>query len=234
MAHPAHTARLESLAQFARYLGPSQPRHFPESEEVPETQLHLDLRTLLYLQLTEYLGERYTVGSNQFVYYDASNPKRCLAPDVYIKCTPRGEPVRSWKIWERGAPDVAVEIISDSDSILSDWDVKLSQYHTLGIRELLRLDLVTDTAPRLRVWNRVDGGLQERDIEGETAPSLVLNLTWTIAAAQHLPAALRIAQPEDPTALVPTAEEARKIEAEARKIAEARVAELEALLKSRG
>jgi Uma2 family endonuclease len=241
---------------------------FPESAEVPESQLHLDLRTLLYWLLQQYLGETHTVGSDQFVYWDASNPARCLAPDVYVKCTPAQERVRSWKVWERGAPDVAVEIISDSDSLPADWSAKLSQYQALGVVELVRVDLLTAEGPRLRVWNRVDGVLSERVVEGDTAASLVLPLNWTLAPALLLPAplglplAIRITEPEEPFRLIPTPDERAAAEAQrataeaqrataeaqrataeaqrataetaARQAAEARVAELEALLKKRG
>lgn len=59
---------------------------FPVEEQVPETELHLELRVLLYHLLKDYLGASATVGSDQFIYYDASNPAQVLAPDVYV-CT---------------------------------------------------------------------------------------------------------------------------------------------------
>jgi Uma2 family endonuclease len=233
-------ASFAALVSRSRYLERPQPLVFPVSEKVPETQLHLDLRTLLYLLLSDYLGETHSVGSDQFVYWDASDPKRCLAPDVYVKCSPSTEPVRAWKVWERGAPDVAVEIISDSDSSVKDWAHKLSQYQALGVNELVRLDLLTREQPELRIWNRVDGVLTERVVEGTTAPSLLLNLYWTLApvplpfGSHRMPIALRIAEASDPSKLVPTAREARQAETLARQAAEARIAELEALLKQRG
>lgn len=240
MRQPSDSTALAASAQRARYLEPSKPVIFPESAEVPETQLHLDLRTLLYLLLSDYLGESHTVGSEQFVYWDASDPQRCLAPDVYVKSVPRGAPVGTWKVWERGTLDVAVEIVSESDSTPADWREKFARYRALGVRELVRLDLLTG-GPRLRVWNRVDEALRERELNDDTVASLVLPLTWTVAPVEGTSAALRIAYPTEPLTLVPTAHEARKVEAEARrveaearKVAEARVAELEALLKSRG
>lgn len=243
MSQPSEFTVRAAWAPRARYLEPSKPLVFPESADVPETQLHLDLRTLLYQLLSDYLGETHTVGSDQFVYWDASNPRRCIAPDVYVKCVPRSEPVRTWKVWERGAPDVAVEVTSDSDSKPGDWLEKFAFYQALGVRELVRLDLLTPHTPRLRVWNRVDEVLQERAVDNDVAPSLVLPLVWTVGPAHQMPEALRIAyatEPTGPLTLIPTiyearkAEaEARKAEAEARKAAEARVAELEALLAQR-
>jgi Uma2 family endonuclease len=223
----------------AKYVAPTRTLHFPASADVPETQLHLDLRTLLYQLLSSHLGEAYTIGSDQFVYLDASNPKRCIAPDVYVKCTPRGEPIQTWKVWERGAPDVAIEVVSDSDSKPGRWEDKLSTYQALGVKELVLVDLRTD-APKLRVWNRVGEALNERLLEGPSAESLVLGIHWVFAPAGSLRRSLRIATDIDPLTLVPTeAERARteaeraKTEAERARAAEARVEELEALLRAK-
>jgi len=101
-------AALSTCAQRPRYLEPFVPVIFPEEAELPETQLHLDLRTLLYHLLSDYLGLEATVGSEQFVYFDASDPKQVVAPDVLVRLDPRGDKIRSWKTWERGAPEVAV------------------------------------------------------------------------------------------------------------------------------
>jgi Uma2 family endonuclease len=226
-----------------RYLEQRAPIVFPESEQVPETQLHFDLRTLLYQLLQDVLGEGATVGSDQFVYYDAEDPSVCLAPDVYAAQTPAREKVRSWKVWERGAPEVAVEIVSDSDAPDLPWAVKLSRYRRLGVRELVRFDPLhsgslhggpSHGGPSLRIWDRVDGALVEREVQGESAASLVLNVHWVIAPAEGLPLALRVATAG---VLAPTRQEARKaaeqarLESEqARVLAEARVRELEALL----
>ena len=49
------------------------PLHFPEEAEVPEHKRHLELRTLLYLVLGT-LAREHTVGSDQFVYWDLTNP----------------------------------------------------------------------------------------------------------------------------------------------------------------
>lgn len=255
MAHPVEpgSAALSDARLRPRYLERPVPLVFPESADVPESQLHLDLRTLLYLLLSDYLGETHTVGSDQFVYWDASDPKRCIAPDVYVQCSPPGERVRVWKVWERGAPDVAVEIVSESDAPAAEWSSKLCSYQSLGVSEVVRLDLLTDAAPSLRVWNRVDGVLSERVVDNQVAPSLVLDLDWVLApvplagSPRPLALALRIAKPGSPESLIPTPFEARQAEAlarqaetaradaeaGARKAAEARIAELEALLKSR-
>lgn len=65
---------------------------FPESLEVPETQLHLLCRTILYQLLSDELGERATVCSDQFVYLDAEDPSQVLAR----MCVCAGEPRSLW------------------------------------------------------------------------------------------------------------------------------------------
>lgn len=229
---------LDPAVDRPKYIERIEPLHFPESAEVPETQLHLELRTLLYQLLSEYLGERVTVGSDQFVYLDASNPQRCIAPDVFAKTTPRGEPIRSWKVWERGAPDLAVEIISESDATESRWEEKLAIYHALGVKELVRVDIESGGAP-LRVWNRTQEVLAERAVgeEGGVASgvaSLVFPLFWVIAPAGAFQRTLRIATELEPLVLVPTAAEGRAAERQAKEAAETRVRELEQLLRSKG
>ncbi len=238
-SHPTSPA-----SERPRYLEQRAPILFPESAEVPETQLHLNLRTLLYLLLQDALGEGVTVCSDQFVYFDAEDPSRCLAPDAFVKRVAPTELVRTWKVWERGAPEVAVEIVSDADAGELPWDRKLSRYRHLGVTELVRFDPADEERP-LRIWDRVQGALVEREVPGTYERSLVLPIEWVVAPAEGLPRALRVQR--DGT-LVPTAREAERLlraaseaerlekerEREAREAAEARVQQLEAELRRRG
>ncbi len=212
-----------------RYIEPLAPVLFPEEAELPETQLHLELRTLLYQLLSDHLGLDCTVGSDQFVYFDAANPKQSVAPDVYVRLQPRGELIRSWKTWERGAPEVAVEIVSDSDSSDSEWLRKLNAYRSLGVQELVRFEPDAAASLRLRIWDRVDDALMERVVSSSSAPSSVLGLYWIVAPAEDHPLALRIA--DENQTIVLTRTEARLAETEARLAeTEARLAEAKARL----
>jgi Uma2 family endonuclease len=218
-----------SLSERPRYVEPHVPVVFPEAADVPETQLHLELRTILYLLLSDHLGPAVTVGSDQFVYFDADNPNQCLAPDVYVRLAPRGAPIRSWKTWERGAPEIAVEIISDDDRAPEVWSAKLQRYRQMGVVELVRFDPESVSGAKLQLWNRVDGALVEREVHGSRAPSLVQDMEWVVAPADGFELALRIATGEESRRLALTRAEARQAEAEARQAeAEARQAEAEA------
>jgi Uma2 family endonuclease len=131
----------------------SKPLVFPSEERpeehVSETKRHLEARTTLYLLLKDALpGD--AIGSDQFVYPDASNPRKCLSPDVFVKLGAQSQraPLAgareasfdNWKIWERGAPDVAVEIVSASDRSDAEWAVKFERYPASGIGEVVRFD----------------------------------------------------------------------------------------------
>src|SRR5262245_55685629 len=114
----ARTSEQDSPGHFTgsqRYVRPPRPIHFPASEEMPETNRHLELRTALYQLLKRELAPRATIGSDQFVYYDPTTAKKKLAPDAFVKLDVAHSTFRVWKTWLRGAPDVAVEVVSDSD-----------------------------------------------------------------------------------------------------------------------
>lgn len=191
---------------------------------MPETQLHFELRILLYQLLCDHLGLQATIGSDQFVYYDAADPARCVAPDIYVQLRPSAEKIRSWKTWERGAPDVAVEIVSASEATQVVWAEKLRRYQSIGVRELVRFEPeALSNVPALRVWDRVQGALLERDVAAAACTSSVLDLRWMVAPADDHAMALRITTTRDGDVLVPT-------RIEARQAAENRVRELEAEL----
>jgi Uma2 family endonuclease len=222
-------AKDSGFGERPRYIEPVTPVLFPDSAEMPETQLHLELRTILYQLLSDHLGLDITVGSDQFVYFDAADPKQCLAPDVYVRIAPRGAPIRSWKVWERGAPEIAIEIVSDDDRPAGEWAAKLQRYQRLGVAELLRFDPEGSDQGRLRIWDRVEGALVEREAQSSHARSLILDLHWVIASADGFDVALRVGVGEQGDWHVLTRAEARQAEAQARQAeAQARQAEAQA------
>lgn len=226
-----------------RYLRAPVPVHFPEHEQVPETKWHLELRTLLYQFLTLAFAERAHIGCDQFVYFDAANPRVCLSPDAFVRFGAPDELFGSWKVWERGAPHAAVEVISDFDGRDKNWDAKLASYRQLGVDELVRFD--PDAAvDKLRIWDRVDGDLLERALGASTAPvpSNVLPGYWLVVFDPRLGPTLRLSRDEQGRDLYLTPAEAeararqaeaqaRRAEAQAREAAEARVKDLEEQLR---
>ena len=212
-----------------RYRRATTPLSFPERQLMPEGKTHLTLRTFPYQLLRFALGPSHSVGSEQFVYWNAADPRRCLAPDAFVKLHVPDAQFGTWKTWERGAPDLAVEIVSPSEGDGIDWEEKLARYFECGVQELVRFDPEAPAGERLRVWDRVDGDLVERTVEDSRTPCLTLDLEWVIGQVDVEPVGLRLADAAGALVL-----DAREAETKAREAAEARVRELEAVLASRG
>ena len=76
---------------------------FLEEAEVPEGTAHLIVCTFLYGLLKFALGPEHSVGSDQFVYWNASNPRRKLSPDVFVRLGVQQAMFGSWKTWASSA-----------------------------------------------------------------------------------------------------------------------------------
>jgi hypothetical protein len=187
---------------------------------VPETKRHLKLRTLLFTIAERELASEASIGSDQFVYYDAADPRKCVAPDLFVRLARPDTPFPIWKTWEHGAPELCVEVVSDSDAPDLAWEHKLARYHALGASEVVRFDPDASPSEQLRIWDRVDGDLVERFIDAPATPCRTLGLFWLVVPALGFPAALRLAHDPEGRRLLPTAEEAeagaRKAESAAR------------------
>jgi Uma2 family endonuclease len=179
-------------AHTLRHLRAPVPLHFPESAEMPESMAHLLVRTFLFQLLRHALGPSHSVGSEQFVYWAPTNPRRCLAPDVFVKLGVGSSLFGTWKSWLHGAPDLAVDIVSPSDGEGLEWDEKLARYGELGVAELVRFDPEAAEGGRLRVWDRMEEDLVEREVLGDTTPCLVLGWTWVVSGVAGVPVGLRL------------------------------------------
>jgi Uma2 family endonuclease len=216
-----------------RYLREPQPLHFPVEERWPETGRHLLARTALFLMVREELKERAMVGSEQFIYWDPTDPKKRCAPDLFVRLGPRHKPVDSWKVWERGAPDLVVEITNASDTVDGPWESKLERFRSLGAREIVRCD-PEDREQPIRIWDSVDGDAVERDpADPVFYRSDVLGMYLFVREDPEIGPMLRLARDPEGRDLLPTHLGARQSEVEARQHAERRIAELEAELAKR-
>jgi Uma2 family endonuclease len=215
-----------------RYVRAPRPIHFPVELQVPESKRHLEQRTLLYAFLKHAFGREHSIGCDQFVYWDPTDPRACLAPDAFVRLGEPDSQFKSWKVWERGAPEVAVEVQSDSDEG-ETWETKLRKYPKLGVRELVAFDPERSV---LRVWDFVENDLVERQLSSKSTESRVLPGFWVV-----LDGTLRLSRDASGQHLFPTPAEAeaqaRKAEAEMRKAEaealQARIRELEAELARR-
>jgi Uma2 family endonuclease len=214
-----------------RYRRPPEPVYFPASEEVPETKYHLERRSALYQSLKREVAASATIGSDQFVYWDPTTSRKRLAPDAFVRLGAPDQPFRTWKTWERGAPDLGVEIVSDSDEAEPDWNQKLERYRAAGIGEVVRFEPENGEHP-IRVWDAIDGDLVERAPDDPDLHACeALGLWWTVVEHPTLGPMLRLARDREGRTLVATPDEesvqAREAEAKARE-AEAKAREAEA------
>ena len=67
------------------HLTKPRPLVFPTDATVPESTEQLDLRTAPYLVLRRVFAAKAWIGSDQFVYFDASDPTRVVAPEVFLR-----------------------------------------------------------------------------------------------------------------------------------------------------
>jgi Uma2 family endonuclease len=226
------------------YVRPPEPIEFPafESPEEPvsETKRHLENRTALYLVLKKFFAATCSIGSDQFVYHDPTDARRCLSPDAFVKLDVADRPFSVWKTWERGAPELGVEIISASDQRDEDWADKLARYRAAGVREIVRFDAEDRERP-IRIWDHLSGDVVER-APGD--PDLrfchALGLWWVVLDDPTYGPMLRLARDREGRDPLPTPEERSALaeqtlrdETEARRRAEGEIERLkEALAKA--
>ncbi|MFO0674309.1 MAG: Uma2 family endonuclease [Polyangiaceae bacterium] len=232
------------------YVRPVQPLFFPEQEpnceRLGQHPRHYDLCRFLYEILAEAVSDAHGVACDMFVYWVPTNPRQCRAPDAALKLgltQRRLVEHPSWKTWELGAPDLAVEILSLSDT-RERWtlDEKRDAYRDMGVREFIVFDLDAPVGQRIRAWDHIDGDFVERVVSEERTPCLTLSLAlgrsfdWVVAPIHEHAAGLRLLD-RDADTLVPTDREIadreralRAVQTARAESAEARVAELEAAL----
>jgi hypothetical protein len=230
-----HMPSKSSLAERHRYKQVLPPLRFPEEETVTESDAHLEQRLLLRDSLKLELASAATVGSKQFVYWNARDPGTRLAPDVFVKLGHLVRDLCTWKTWEHGGvPELAVEITSPSDAPKRPWAEKFERYSELGVRELVRFSPEPPPAERLQIWDRVDENLLEREVGERAEWSEILGLWWVIVPHPELGPSLRLARdPAGADLLLTPLERAlrgQEDERRAREAAEQRVQELEAEL----
>ena len=185
---------------------------------------HLHLCDVLYKLVRAVCVPEHTVGADQFVYFDAANPKRCLAPDAFVTLGVPDHDFDSYLVWEEGTPTLAFEVLSPSDTP-ERWtfEEKLRRYRALGVRELVTFHVDAQPGERLRVWDRLEHDLVERVVVDDRTPCLTLGLTLLVGPAlvapdTEYPITLRVARDAEGGDLFLTTEERVRAERAAREL----------------
>jgi hypothetical protein len=166
----------------------------PEDERVPEGKRHLLLRTFLFEVLKRTFGAEHTIGCDQFVFWNARDPRRRCAPDAFVKLGRPDDVFPSWKTWERGTPELAVEIEGEASGIKLVWKERFERFYEMGVREVVRFDPDAPAGARIAVWDRIDDDLVERVVDDDVTPCLTLGLWWVVRQVDRIPAGLRLAR----------------------------------------
>ncbi|HEX6273121.1 MAG TPA: Uma2 family endonuclease [Polyangiaceae bacterium] len=195
----------------------------------------------LWLSVRRAYPEGCLTSSDQFLYFDPTDPKKCLAPDFAVRVGAKAELLKSWKTWEKGAPHAACEIVSDWDRSTTRLKETLERYRRAGVLELVRLDPENRARP-IRIWDAFSGDLVERDLDHPEALRCdALGLYWSVQQDPTLGLTLRLSLTNGGGDILPTPEEAERAAKEAafadreaaladREAALARIAELESAL----
>ncbi len=154
---------------------------YPESDGKPmaETDLHRNLMFDIIKMLTHYFQNRNEVyvSGNLLIYYEEGNPKKSVAPDVFVVFGVSEKPRRTFLTWEEGeTPDFVLEVASASTH-QNDIGHKKDLYASvLKVEEYYIYDPYSEINPYFLCYRFVEGTYQEIEFVDERLPSHVLGL----------------------------------------------------------
>ena len=118
---------------------------YPGSDGQPmaETPVHRDVMIDAIQILTRHFAERSDVyvSGNMLMYYEEGNPRKSVAPDVFVVVgASRDEDRDTYLLWrEPKAPDFVLEVTSKSTR-RNDLITKRALYESLGVAEYFMFD----------------------------------------------------------------------------------------------
>ena len=211
------------------------PIHYPSSDGLPTAENDAQRSAITYGigALAHHFRGRpdVYVSGDLLIYYREGDPRTSIAPDVFVVFGVEDRQRQNYKLWEEGqAPAFVLEVASPS-TWRDDLGRKRSVYARLGVREYWQFDPSGDHLPaRLQGERLARAGHYVRQLV-VTESDGTLTLRSETLGLELRAAPGREMRFRDPA----TGDELRSHdeEAEARLAAEARVAELEALLRNR-
>jgi hypothetical protein len=222
VAHPPSLPDVASLRHLRGVRPLAFPVSEPEEERVPEGKLHVLLKLFLFQLLRDCFADRHSIGCDQFLFWNAREPGRRCAPDGFVKLDRPDDVFLSWKTWERGTPELVIELEGEYSGKKLVWSERFDRFAEIGTREIVRFDYDGEPGSRLRVWDRIEDDLVERVVERESTPCLALGLWWVVREVEMGKLGLRLAHDEGGVDLLLSRREAdaKRIEADERRIAE--------------
>ena len=224
------------------------PIHYPSSDGKPMAENDAQREAIMYGigALARHFRDRRDVyvSGDLLIYYEEGNPRVSIAPDVFVAFGVEDRPRPNYKLWEeRRAPAFVLEVASPS-TWRDDLGRKRSVYARLGVREYWQYDPDGEHLPaRLQGERLTRSGYVRQPVETFADGTLTLRSETLGLELRAAPGReMRFRDPATGHDLRSHHEEAEgrleavaacREEAAARRVAEARVAELEALLRDR-
>ena len=117
---------------------------YPESDGKPmaETDIHRQLLSDLVFTLENFFRAQpdVYVSGNLLIYYVEGNPKKRIAPDIFVARGVKKRQRRIYKLWEEGvAPQVMIQLTS-RQTWREDLQEKWRLYEQLGVEEYFIFD----------------------------------------------------------------------------------------------
>ena len=116
---------------------------YPESDGKPivETDFHVGTILHLYAALKAFFSRQndVVVIADMMFYFEESNPRKVIAPDVMVVRGVDNYSRRTFKLWEEKVPDVVFEI-SSRGTWKEDLQKKYLLYQSLGVKEYYVFD----------------------------------------------------------------------------------------------
>ncbi len=152
-------------------------------EDMGQTAIHFEQIQLLFSLLKIFFASRkdVLVAADLVVYYEENNPKKWIAPDVFVCFGVEKLPLRrTFKTWEEKVfPQVVFEIASEA-TWKNDVADKLELYRKFGVEEYYLLDPERDYLPQpLMAFHKINEKLQLVNIENKQVMSPLLGLAIT-------------------------------------------------------
>ena len=152
-----------------------------DGKPMAETDKHRKLM-VDFIQMLEYHfrdAHDVYVSGNLLMYYEEGNPRKSVAPDVFVVFGVGKKPRRTYLTWEEGSTlDFVLEVASPS-TYQHDFGPKKHLYASvLAVREYYIYDLHGDITPSFIGYRLVDGEYQEIVFVDGRLPLTVLGLQF--------------------------------------------------------
>jgi Uma2 family endonuclease len=159
--------------------------YYPESDGKPmgETEIHVEETIYLIIALKDRFRDApdVYVGGDMFLYYVEGDPKKVVAPDVFVVLGVPKRKRRIYKLWEEGLPPTLAIEVTSASTRQEDLNKK-ALYERLGVTEYILYDPLGEYLnPRIQGF-RLNGG-KYAPIPQESRGSLqsrTVGLTFTM------------------------------------------------------